>query len=51
MKVVFGVNELWGNNEVFEVGINMLNNSYEVMVNYCDSMWSIISIGVFSVFI
>ncbi len=50
-KAVSGVNELRGNNEALEVGINTLNNSYEVMVNHCDSMRSTISTGALSAFI
>lgn len=50
-KAVSGVNELRGNNEALEVGINTLNNSYEEMVNHCESMRSTISTGALSAFI
>ncbi len=50
-KAVSGVNELRGNNEELEAGINVLNGSYETMVQHCDSMKSTISNGVMNTFI
>lgn len=50
-KAVSGVNELRGNNEELETGINQLNSSYETMVQHCDSMKATISEGAMSTFI
>lgn len=50
-KAVSGVNELRGNNEQLETGINQLNSSYETMVQHCDSMKNTISEGAMATFI
>lgn len=50
-KAVSGVNELRGNNEELEVGINTLNDSYESMVSHCDSMKRTINDGSLVAFI
>ena len=50
-KAVSGVNELRGNNEELETGINHLNSSYQTMVQHCDSMKATISEGAMSTFI
>jgi methyl-accepting chemotaxis protein len=50
-KAVSGVNELRGNNEELEVGINSLNDSYESMVTHCESMKNTITEGALKSFI
>ncbi|MEC8417293.1 MAG: methyl-accepting chemotaxis protein [Pseudomonadota bacterium] len=50
-KAVSGVNELRGNNEQLEAGIEQLNGSYETMVQHCDSMRATISDSALSTFI